>query len=137
VVTSRHRLSGLAIEGAHFVELGALGAPEALKLLGRFAGGRVQAEPEAARAVVRLCGFLPLAVCVSASRLAANPRWGVQRIADELVSERDRLAALSLTEDLSVRAVFDASYRALPPGAARAYRLLALVPGPDFAADLS
>ena len=87
--------------------------------------------------MVRLCGHLPLAVCVSAARLAANPRWRVQRIADELASERDRLAALSLMEDLSVRAAFDVSYRALPPEAARAYRLLALVPGPDFTTDLA
>jgi tetratricopeptide (TPR) repeat protein len=136
-VTSRYRLSGLAIEGARFVELEALSEPDAVELLARIAGNKAHAEPDAARAVVRLCGNLPLAVCVSAARLAANPRWRVQRIADELASEQDRLAALSLTEDLSVRAAFDVSYRALPREAARAYRLLALVPGPDFTADLA
>ena len=58
-------------------------------------------------------------------------------MAAELSSERHRLAALHLTEDLSVRAAFDVSYQALPDGTARAYRLLALVPGPDFGPGLA
>ena len=57
-------------------------------------------------------------------------------MAAELSSERHRLAALSLAEDLSVQAVFDVSYRALPPAAARAYRLLSL-PGSEFTAGLA
>jgi tetratricopeptide (TPR) repeat protein len=137
VTTTRHRLGGLAIDGAHFTELGPLDEPDALELLDRITGGRGSAEPEAARTVVRMCGHLPLAVCVSAARLAPNPRWQVRRLAAELASERHRLAALSLTEDLSVRAVFDISYRALPPAAARAYRLLSLLPGPDFTDSLA
>jgi hypothetical protein len=72
VVTSRRRLSGLAVDGAHFTELGPLAEDDAVKLLGRLAGGRVQDEPQAARAVVRLCGRLPLAVSVSGARLAAK-----------------------------------------------------------------
>jgi len=58
-------------------------------------------------------------------------------VAAELSSERHRLAALSLAEDLSVQAVFDVSYRALPPAAARAYRLLSLLPGSEFTAGLA
>ena len=90
-----------------------------------------------AREVVRLCGGMPLAVCVSAARLAAHPRWPVSRIARELAAEHGRLSALSLDGDLSVRAAFDVSYRALPAGAARAYRMGALIPGPDFCASLA
>ena len=87
--------------------------------------------------MVRLCGGMPLAVCVSGARLAAHPRWAVSRIARELAVERDRLSALSLADDLSVRAAFDASYRALPPDTARAYRMVAMIPGPDFSAGLA
>jgi tetratricopeptide (TPR) repeat protein len=58
-------------------------------------------------------------------------------MAAELANERHRLAALHLTEDLSVRAVFDVSYHALPDDAARVYRQLALVPGPDFGLELA
>jgi hypothetical protein len=91
VVTTRWRLGVLAIDGAHFTELGPLAEDDALDLLDRIAGpGRASAEPDAARTVVRMCGHLPLAVCVSAARLAPNPRWPVKRIAAELASERDR-----------------------------------------------
>ena len=96
---------------------------------------RIQSEPRAALHVVRLCGGLPLAVCVSAARLAPRPSWSVERMAGELASERNRLGALGLTGDLSVRSVFDVSYQGLPAEAARMYRQL--VPGPGFALDLA
>ncbi len=138
VVTTRRRLIGLAIDGARFVALAPLDGPAAVELLDRIAGaGRTRSEPGAARSVVRLCGRLPLAVCVSGARLAAHPRWPVERMAQELANERRRLAALSLDGDVSMRAVFDLSYQALPAGAARLYRFLALIPGPGFGADLA
>jgi tetratricopeptide (TPR) repeat protein len=137
-VTTRWRIGGLAIDGARFTELGPLDEADAVELLDRVVGGgRARSEPQAARSVVRLCGLLPLAVCVSGARLAPRPRWPVERMAAELSCERNRLAALHVTEDLSVRAAFDVSYQALPADAARAYRLLALVPGPDFGLRLA
>ena len=137
-VTTRWRIAGLAIDGAHFTELGPLEEADAVELLGRVAGpARVQSEPRAARHVARLCGGLPLAVCVSGARLAPRPSWPVERMVRELASERDRLGALSLTGDLSVRAVFDVSYQGLPAEAARMYRELSLVPGPGFGVDLA
>ena len=137
-VTTRRRLPGLAIDGARFVPLGPLEKSDALELLDRIAGaGRARSEPGAAQAVVTLCGRLPLAVCVSAARLVAHPGWPVSRLATELAEERRRLAALAIQEDMSVRAVFDASYRALDPGIARLYRLSALIPGTDFCPALA
>jgi NB-ARC domain len=137
-VTTRWRIGGLAIDGARFTELGPLDEADAIELLDRVAGaGRARSEPHAARTIVQLCGRLPLAVCVSGARLAPRPRWPVERMAAELASEQHRLAALHLTEDLSVRAVFDVSYQALSDDAARSYRLLALVPGPDFGPELA
>jgi tetratricopeptide (TPR) repeat protein len=138
IVTTRWRITGLAVEGARFLELGPFGELAALKLLGRIAGeGRVAAEADASREVVRLCGGMPLAVCVSGARLAAHRQWPVNKIARELASERSRLSALSLPGDLSVRAAFDVSYRALTADAARAYRMTAAIPGPYFCADLA
>lgn len=138
VVTTRWRIGGLAMDGARFTELGPLDEPDAVELLDRVVGmGRARSELQAAQDVVRLCGRLPLAVCVSGARLAPRPLWPVERMAAELASERHRLAALHLTEDLSVRAAFDVSYQALPRHTARAYRLLALVPGPDFGPELA
>lgn len=63
--------------------------------------------------------------------------WPVTRLAAELASEQDRLAAFTVKGDLSVRATFDVSYRSLPAGTARLYRLLSLIPGPDFGSELA
>lgn len=138
VVTTRRRLSGLAIDGAVFLDLGPLDEADAVELLGRIVGAaRATSEPDQARRVVQLCGRLPLAVCVSGARLAPRPRWPIGRMAEELAGERRRLAALSIAGDISVRAAFEVSYQALPAEAARAYRLLALLPGPSFGPDLA
>jgi tetratricopeptide (TPR) repeat protein len=138
LVTSRSRMTGLAIDGATHVELPPLDEPAATELFGRMVGrDRVAAEAAASREVVQLCGGFPLAVCVSGARLAAHPRWPVSRIAGEMAEEKARLSALSLPGDLSVRAAFDASYQVLRPEVALAYRTFALIPGPDFSADLA
>jgi tetratricopeptide (TPR) repeat protein len=138
LVTTRWRIAGLATDGASFAELSPLEASAAAELFERMVGaGRVAAEDAASREVVRLCGGVPLAVCVSGARLAAHPRWPVSRIARELAAEHARLSALSLRGDLSVRAAFDASYQALPASVALAYRAVAQIPGADFPADLA
>lgn len=138
LVTTRWRIAGLAVDGARFVELGPLETTAAAELFGRVAGAaRTAAEEEASQDVVRLCGGVPLALCVAGARLAAHPRWPVSRIRRDLADGRARLSALSLDEDLSVRAAFDASCRALPTPAARAYRAIGLIPGPGFSAELA
>lgn len=138
LVTTRWRIAGLATDGASFAELSPLEASAASELFERMVGaGRVAAEEAASREVVRLCGGVPLAVCVSGARLAAHPRWPISRIARELAAEHARLSALSLRGDLSVRAAFDASYQALPASVALAYRAVAQIPGADFPADLA
>jgi tetratricopeptide (TPR) repeat protein len=138
VVTTRRRITGLAIDGAHFVEVGPLGEDAGLDLLSRILGqDRVAREPAQARSITTLCGNLPLAVCVCAARLALHPHWRIAKVAAELADEHERLTKLSLAGDASVRAAFDLSYRALPKPAGRLYRLAALLPGPDFTAELA
>ncbi|CAM4294715.1 tetratricopeptide repeat protein [Kibdelosporangium persicum] len=133
LVTSRSRLGGLISQGARFVTLDRLGVWAGVELLTRAVGvGRIKAEPGPARELVVLCGGLPIALCVAAARLATRPQWTVEKVVADLVDERRRLARLSLDDDLSVKAVFDVSYQALSPSAARLYRLLGLHPGPDF-----
>ncbi|MFC5748955.1 ATP-binding protein [Actinomadura rugatobispora] len=139
VVTTRRQLSGLLVDGARFLDLHPLGVPGALELLGHIIGPeRIGAEREQARSLVRLCGLLPLAVCASGARLAARRRWPIARVVDELGDEARRLDQLRTGEgdteegDMSVMAVFNASYRALNEAHARAYRLLGTHPGPHF-----
>jgi tetratricopeptide (TPR) repeat protein len=133
VVTTRRRLSGLAVNGARYFDLHPLNESGAMELLDRLVGSdRVEAEPQETRSLITLCGRLPLAVCASGARLATHRRWSIGRAVQELADETNRLSTLRMEDDVSVRAAFDLSYRALAADAARLYRLLGLHPGPDF-----
>jgi tetratricopeptide (TPR) repeat protein len=52
----------------------------------------------------------------------------------KVLREEDRLGALAIDgdDDAAVEVAFDLSYRALDADAARVFRLLGLIPGPDF-----
>jgi tetratricopeptide (TPR) repeat protein len=133
VITSRLRLTGLALDGAHFVELGPLSEDGGLVLLRRMLGSeRVCAEVEAAQTLVALCARLPLAICASGARLATRRHLSIARVVRDLTDEAHRLAVLGKHTDVSVQAAFDVSYAALPPEVARLYRLLGLHPGSEF-----
>ncbi|MGW6929034.1 BTAD domain-containing putative transcriptional regulator [Lentzea sp. NPDC054927] len=130
LVTSRNRLSGLVVSGgAHRVTLDVLPAVEALALLRSIIGHRVDAEPQAALELVRLCCALPLALRVAAERVSIGPNRTLAALAEELAAER--LDVLEADETTAVRATFSWSYRALPSEAARMFRLLGLHPGPS------
>lgn len=133
VVTGGSRLGTLAADGARILTLAPLSRRDGVEFLARCVGwARIAAESTAADQLVRLCGGLPVALCVAGARLATRPRWTVQQAVVDLLSEHRRLARLSFGDDLSVRAMFDVSYQALSRPAARLYRLLGLHPGPSF-----
>ncbi|WP_461120144.1 ATP-binding protein [Saccharothrix stipae] len=135
LVTSRNKLTGLLLESASLVDLGPLGSRSALRLLAKLVGKRrVDADPERAESLVGMCAGLPIAVQVAAARLASRPMWSVRKVVAELSDERSRLSMLSVSPELSVKATFDLSYRALRPTAAALYRRLALHPGQEFGA---
>ncbi|MFF4501174.1 BTAD domain-containing putative transcriptional regulator [Streptomyces sp. NPDC001401] len=130
LVTSRVRMVDLA--GAHLVDLDVLSPDEALQLFNRIVGGeRVQTEHSAALDVVAACGFLPLAIRIAASRLAARRTWTVSVLAAKLSDERRRLDELQ-AGDLAVKATFEMGYGQLDPAQARAFRLVGLADGPDI-----
>lgn len=129
LVTSRIRMVDLA--GAHLVDLDVMSPEEALRLFTRIVGAeRVSAEREAALDVVAACGFLPLAIRIAASRLAARRTWTVSVLAAKLADGRRRLDELQ-AGDLAVKATFELGYGQLEPAQARAFRLLGLADGPD------
>ncbi|RSN60553.1 hypothetical protein DMH01_14705 [Amycolatopsis sp. WAC 04182] len=136
VVTSRDSLTGLVVtDAAHRLTLDLLTQPEALDLVTGILGtDRAAAEPDAVAELVRLCARLPLALRVAASRAAAHPHLTVTDVVTELADDHTRLDILSETADerAAVRAVFDWSYRRLPPAQARLFRRLGLHPGPDL-----
>jgi tetratricopeptide (TPR) repeat protein len=138
VVTSRSRLSGLAMTGAHWVEVDPLDRSGSLKLLYRILGpDRVSSESDAAGELIELCGGLPLALSVVAGRLATRPRRRLAREVADLRVQRRRLATLSLADDISVEAVLDVSYEGLSEDAALLYRLCAEHPGREFGLDVA
>ncbi|MGW5018373.1 ATP-binding protein [Streptomyces cacaoi] len=135
VVTTRWRLSGLALEGAAFVPVMPLPQQAGRELLVRTLGvDRATAEAEAVAGLVGLCAGLPIALSIAAARLVARPEWPVSRVVRELSDEQRRLKALAM-EEVTILSVFDLSYDGLSTGAARAYRRLGLVPGPDFSIE--
>ncbi|KAA6224054.1 AfsR family transcriptional regulator [Streptomyces albofaciens JCM 4342] len=125
LITSRTRMTGLA--GAHLVDLDVMPPQDALTLFARITG----AEDEAALEVVAACGYLPLAIRVAASRLAARRSWTVTDLARKLADEGHRLRELR-AGDIAVTATFELGYRQLTAAQARAFRLLGLPDGPDI-----
>jgi DNA-binding SARP family transcriptional activator/tetratricopeptide (TPR) repeat protein len=132
LVTSRARLSGL--EASHPLTLDVLEPDQAKALLAKLAGpGRVAAEPEAAAAIVRLCGWLPLAVRIAGARLAARPQWRLEVLAGRLADEQRRLDELA-TGDLEVRASVALSYQGRGGQERRLFCLLGLLEAPSVPA---
>jgi tetratricopeptide (TPR) repeat protein len=132
LITSRAALTGLS--GTYPFMLDVLELDQAVELLGRIAGReRVEAEPDKAREIVRLCGNLPLALRIAGGELAARRHWPLAMLADRLAVDYNLLAELKL-RDLEVRASFELSYRGLSEEERRAFRLLGLLKMPDFTA---
>jgi tetratricopeptide (TPR) repeat protein len=120
------------LEGAHLVDLDVMSPEEALQLFSRVVGeARVSGERQAALDVVAACGFLPLAIRIAASRLAARRTWTVSVLARKLADQRRRLDELR-AGDLAVKATFALGYGHLSVEQARAFRLLSLPEGPDI-----
>lgn len=135
VVTSRGRLSGPAVrDGAHRITLGTLPEPEAVSLLRAVTSGyRPEDDAEKLAELARLCARLPLALRIAAERAASHPHMRLDELIADLRDESALWAALSTGDEQdadAVRSVFAWSYRALPPDAARLFRLLGLHPGP-------
>src|SRR5215472_15445216 len=135
VVTTRDSLPGLvALHGGRRLELGLLPHPDAVTLLRKLIGERVEAEPEAAATLATQCARLPLALRVAAELATAHPTTPLADLVRELADQAQRLQRLDASGDprTAVRAVFSWSYKHLPADAARAFRLAGLHPGSDL-----
>lgn len=133
-VTSRQRLTGLTLHGAHPLDLDVLTIDDSRALLEAYLGpGRVESEPRAVTELLRCCGGLPLALSVVGARAANHPDFPLAPLSDELQDRSARLDGLDAGElNTNVRAVLSVSYHALHNDAASAFRLLGLTPGPEF-----
>ncbi|WP_318306047.1 AfsR/SARP family transcriptional regulator [Amycolatopsis solani] len=134
VLTSRVRLA--ALDSTEHIDLRVLDDETGLALLTQIVGDtRIAAEPDAARALVHLCGNLPLAVRIIGARLAARPDWRPSRLVPRLREQRKSLNELAIG-DLEVRGSLALSYRGLEDLERSALRRLGWLGVPDFGAWL-
>ncbi|MBN6037830.1 tetratricopeptide repeat protein [Amycolatopsis sp. 195334CR] len=133
VVTSRHRLTGLEIDGAKVIDIGFLNPRESVDVLAELVGAeRVRAEPEAADELAAACAGLPIALTLVAGRLRRHQRRRLSREASSL-AERGRVLQLTPEDGPSIDAVFAASYDGLSPLAAELFQVCGAHPGITFA----
>ncbi|WP_083977390.1 AfsR/SARP family transcriptional regulator [Kitasatospora azatica] len=129
LVTSRVRMTD--IDGSDAFPIGLLSPQESADLLERTLGAdRVCAEPDAARELAQLCGYLPLGLQISVGRLINRPRWTIRYLVDRMRSETSRLEELS-AGDRSVAVSLRLSYLAMEPCHQAAFRLLSIHPGQE------
>ncbi|GAA2810760.1 AAA family ATPase [Crossiella cryophila] len=135
LVTSRHTLADL---DARLLDLAVLPPAEAeallAELLRQATGDDSRLGPELAD-LARLCGYLPLALRITAADLAAHPGQPLSARGQALADERELLSELEFGSELAVRASFDLSYRQLPPEQARMFRLLPVNPGEQVSTE--
>ncbi|MFG1776391.1 BTAD domain-containing putative transcriptional regulator [Micromonospora sp. NPDC049048] len=111
IVTSRSGMT--ALDGAARVPVASLDTDDALDLLRYHLGAeRVDAEPEAARTLVRRCDALPLALRIAAARLATRQNWSLAAFADRLADPAGRLDALAC-ESMAMRDCLAGAVRVL------------------------
>jgi DNA-binding SARP family transcriptional activator/tetratricopeptide (TPR) repeat protein len=125
LVTSRYRIPDLA--DARAVTLDAMSVHDAVALFRRIAGGgRVHDDAEVA-AVVETCGRLPLAIQLTAGRLARDYPSRPGDLEAELSRPPARVEGAEVTT-LDWVPAFELSYRALQPGHQEFFRRLGMSP---------
>ncbi|BCB79025.1 tetratricopeptide repeat protein [Phytohabitans flavus] len=133
IITSRRRLAALAAQQVPVsLALDTLSPDDATALFATVADRHLSPEEtDAVAELMHLSGYLPLAICLVATRLRPEPHWRIADIAEELAETRHRLARMQ-AEDMAVAAAFGLSYERLSPDRQRFFRRLGLHPGPDM-----
>lgn len=130
LVTSRRRLA--ALPEAVPLTLDTLQPSHAAELFTRLVGRRdVRTSDTGVADLLRLCGYLPLAISLMAGQLKHHRAWTVADLSADLAPAHDRLT-LMRAEDHSVAAAFDLSYRDLTADQQRFFRRLGLQLGADI-----
>ncbi|GEL20253.1 hypothetical protein PA7_40900 [Pseudonocardia asaccharolytica DSM 44247 = NBRC 16224] len=135
IITSRRRLVGL--DGVTSRTLDVFSIADAAALFTKISGvDRTDNRPDALAEIVALCGYLPLAISIAASRFHNRPAWSLDHLILRLRDERQRFAELTLG-DRSVAASFEVSYRNLSTEQRRLFCVLGFTthPGEEFDAS--
>jgi hypothetical protein len=126
LVTSRRRLAGL--DTVRRLTLDTLPPDDSQAVVQAIAGRAAAGQGEAIARLGELCGHLPLAVWIAATRLAGHRGWTAHDAVDRLLGEASMLDWLR-AGDKSVRRSLHRAYLALDPAARRAFRRLGPGPG--------
>lgn len=132
IVTSRHTLGML---NARLLDLAVLSEPEAVQMLDRVlkiarsGDTRVAERSQDAALLVRLCGYLPLAVRIVAAQLAGSPQLTVAALTREL-RQTAPLGGLRYGTD-AVASAFALSYKALDSDQQRMFRMFSINPASE------
>jgi len=125
LITSRRRLGDIGDSPALILDV--LGPDDAARLFGRIAGEDRARDPDQVAEVVRLCGWLPLAIQLTASRVARDSRLSLASLVRELSQSATQLGGTGPASP-EVMAAFDLSYQALEPDHQRMLRRLGASP---------
>ncbi|RJO75096.1 tetratricopeptide repeat protein [Nocardia panacis] len=130
LVTSHRRL--VALDDAQPLTLEVLAPSPAAELFATLAYRTPASDTDRAAVaqIVRLCGFLPLAIVLLAGRLAHHPTWSLTGSVAEFAAAADWLAELD-AGDRAVQAAFTLSYQDLTARQQLVFRRLGLHPGLD------
>ncbi len=131
IVTSRRRHADWPGTQSHLLDI--LPDEDAITMFTRIAGQDTVADTREVARAIRLCGRLPLAIRVTASRLRHDHSPGLSALLDEMA---DLQAGQERVGDVSERVVsaFELSYRQLSAGQQRFFRYLGINPCPDTSA---
>ena len=125
LITTRRRLPDS--RGARTLTLDVLPVDEAITLFRQVAGERRAGDADQVAAAVGLCGRLPLAIQLTASRIAQDGPLSLDGLIEELSQSPAWLGGTGSASP-EVIAAFDLSYRALEPDHQRFFRRLGLSP---------
>ncbi|MGW0417348.1 AfsR/SARP family transcriptional regulator [Streptomyces sp. NPDC003015] len=129
VVTSRRRLPGLP--GVRPVSLDVLPPEDAAELFSQRLGRAHDTNPADVAEIVRVCGYLPLAIEIAASRLLARASWTTSDLLRQLSAGNGHLAQLH-DLDRTLTHVFAVSYEALNADQRLVFRRVGLHVGVEF-----
>jgi tetratricopeptide (TPR) repeat protein len=129
LVTSRRRM--IELPGMFWLSLDVLQPEEAASLFTHVVGAGRARDTATIAQVLRLCGYLPLAIQLAGSRFRSHPAWSIGDLAARLSRSQHRLGEIQ-ADDREVAASLELSYRYLMTGQQRLLRQLALHPGVEF-----
>lgn len=129
LITARHRLEGL--NGVYMLPLGVLPGDDARALFAKIAGPERADDPAAVAKAVRLCGYLPLAIRLAASRLSRDDALSVTALVQEM-SLPGSGAVPGNAANQEVMSAFEISFLGLPRDQQRLFRRLSIGPCTDI-----